>query len=191
MENREVRYGDIELRKKDDGSEDRTVRGYAAVFNKDSEDFGFFIERIAPGAFDGRLSDDVVALFNHDPNLPLARSGAGLKLGVDEVGLFYEFEAPDTTVGNDLLKNVRAGIIKQSSFAFTVKEDKWEERKGKPALRTITKFERLYDVSPVTTPAYPDTTVAARSLKSINKQSTIRLRSKEVELSRLKSNTSK
>lgn len=169
MENRERRFGNIELRKKDDGSDSRTIRGYAAVFNKDSENFGPFIERIAPGAFEGRLNDDVVALFNHDQNLPLARTGAGLKLGVDESGLYYEFEAPDTTVGNDLLSNVRSGVIKQSSFAFSVKEDKWEDRgKGKPALRTITKVDRLYDVSPVTYPAYPDTTVATRSLKKIN-----------------------
>lgn len=166
----ERRYGDIELRKKEDGSESRIIRGYAAVYNKDSQNFGPFIERIAPGAFEDNMKDDVVALFNHDPNLPLARSGAGLTLGSDDTGLYYEFSAPNTTVGNDLLANVRSGVIKQSSFAFTVKEEKWEDRgRGNPALRTITKVERLYDVSPVTYPAYPDTTVAARSLEKVTK----------------------
>lgn len=163
----ERRYGDIELRKKEDGTESRTIRGYAAVYNKDSQNFGPFIERIAPGAFDDVLNDDVVALFNHDPNLPLARSGAGLRIGSDNTGLFYEFDAPNTTVGNDLLANVRSGVIKQSSFAFTVKEHKRTVRNGQPDLRTIIKVERLYDVSPVTYPAYPDTTVAARYLKEM------------------------
>jgi HK97 family phage prohead protease len=167
MENKERRFGNIELRKKDDGSEGRTIRGYAAVYNKDSEDFGYFTERIAPGAFKDVMNDDVVALFNHDPNLPLARSGAGLTIGSDDTGLYYEFDAPNTTIGNDLLANVRSGVIKQSSFAFTVKEEKWLERKGQSALRTITKVERLYDVSPVTYPAYPDTTVATRALSKL------------------------
>jgi uncharacterized protein len=170
MDNKERRFGDIELRAKDDGSESRTIRGYAAKFNKDSENLGRFIERIAPGAFDDVLNDDVVALFNHDPNIPLSRTGAGLKIGTDDVGLYYEFDAPHTTAGNDLLANVRSGVIKQSSFAFTVKEDKWLERKGQPTLRTIVKAERLYDVSPVTYPAYPDTTVAARSLSQITNE---------------------
>lgn len=164
----ERRFGDIELRKKEGEADSRTIRGYAAVYNKDSQDFGYFIERVAPGAFQDAMNDDVVALFNHDPNLPLARSGAGLTIGSDDTGLYYEFDAPNTTIGNDLLANVRSGVIKQSSFAFTVKEEKWEDRgKGKPAIRTITKVERLYDVSPVTYPAYPDTTVASRSYKQI------------------------
>lgn len=169
ISNAERRFnaGSIELRKKDDG-QSRTIRGYAAVFNRDSENLGFFIERIAPGAFDGVLNDDTVALFNHDPNLPLSRNGAGLTLGVDDVGLFYEFDAPNTTIGNDLLENVRSGIIKQSSFAFTVKEEQWTERKGEPTIRTIKKVDRLYDVSPVTYPAYPDTTVASRSRTKVN-----------------------
>lgn len=165
--NMERRYGNIELRKKDDGSESRTIRGYAAVYNKDSQNFGPFIERIAPGAFDDVLNDDVVALFNHDPNLPLARSGAGLTLGSDDTGLYYEFDAPNTTIGSDLLENVRSGVIKQSSFAFTVKEQKRTVRNGQPDLRTIIKVERLYDVSPVTYPAYPDTTVASRYFKQM------------------------
>jgi hypothetical protein len=158
---------DIELREE---GESRKIRGYAAVFNKESEDFGWFVERVAPGAFDDVLNDDVVALFNHDPNFPLARKNAGLTIGVDKKGLWYEFDAPDTTVGNDLLKNIRAKIIRQSSFAFTIAEESWDykEKDKGPNVRTIKKVKRLYDVSPVTYPAYPDTTVAARSFKSGN-----------------------
>lgn len=162
---------DISVEVRDDKPNSRTITGYAAVFNKDSENFGWFIERIAPGAFSDVLQNDTVALFNHDPNYPLARNGVNLTLSEDDYGLKYRFDAPDTTVGNDLLANVRSGVIKQSSFAFTVAEEKWEEKDGpEPSVRTITKVKRLYDVSPVTYPAYPDTTVAARSHESIKNQ---------------------
>lgn len=161
---------DISVEVRDDKPDSRTITGYAAVFNKDSENFGWFIERIAPGAFEDVLQNDTVALFNHDPNYPLARNGVNLTLSEDEFGLKYRFEAPDTTIGNDLLANIRSGVIKQSSFAFTVAEQKWEEKENEPSIRTIVKVKRLYDVSPVTYPAYPDTTVAARSLEAIKEQ---------------------
>jgi HK97 family phage prohead protease len=162
---------DISVEVRDDKPDSRTITGYAAVFNKDSENFGWFIERIAPGAFSDVLQNDTVALFNHDPNYPLARNGVNMTLSEDEFGLKYRFEAPSTTIGNDMLANVRSGVIKQSSFAFTVAEEKWEEKDGKePSIRTITKVKRLYDVSPVTYPAYPDTTVAARSHEVVKKQ---------------------
>jgi HK97 family phage prohead protease len=156
----------LELRANSDGSASRRIRGYAAVFNRDSENFGYFIERVLPGAFDEVLNDEVVALFNHDPNYPLSRSGKGLTFGVDETGLWYEFDAPNTSVGNDLLENVRTGVINKSSFAFTVKTDKWTEMDGKATLREIVKIKRLYDVSPVTYAGYPDTSVANRSFQT-------------------------
>jgi HK97 family phage prohead protease len=169
----EKRFSKIELRAKEDGTESRTIRGYAAVFNSDTMIGDYFIERIEAGAFDDVLKDDVRALFNHDTNLPLSRTGAGLKIGVDEVGLWYEFDAPETSYGNDLLINVRAGIIKESSFSFSVKSEKWEDKgKDSPSVRTIMKFEKLFDVSPVTYPAYADTSVATRSLEQFKKQST-------------------
>lgn len=149
----------------------RTLRGYAAVYNSESEDLGGFTEMIAPGAFDGVLGDDIRALVNHEDSKILARTSAGtLRLSTDERGLIYEFDVPDTSYGNDLLESVRRGDINQSSFGFTVEADHWEQNdngykdKKKPR-RTITKVARLYDVSPVTYPAYPDTSVALRSLK--------------------------
>ena len=159
----------IEVR---DGENKRTITGYAAVFNKDSEDFGGWTERIAPGAFDDVLSDPAMVLFNHDPNLVLARNGVNATLSVDEVGLKYTFDSPNTTLGNDLLELIRTKTVSQSSFAFTTKEVKWDEAASKEenALRTIMKVERLYDVSPVTYPAYPDTTVAQRSKPEIKKE---------------------
>lgn len=149
--------------------ESRTIRGYAAVFNSDSENLGGFIERIDPRAFDDVLEDDVRALINHDDNMILARTSSGtLSLSIDERGLSYEFEVPNTTYGNDLLVSVQRGDISQSSFGFAVAEDEWE--RGDVRRRTIKKVARLYDVSPVTYPAYPDTSVAMRSLSQFEAQ---------------------
>lgn len=163
----EKRVFNSELRA-EGGEESRKVIGYAAVFGKDSHDLGGFIERVDKRAFNEVLSDDAVALLNHDQNFVLARNGVTMSLSVDDKGLRYEFEAPNTTAGNDLIENIRLGNINQSSFAFTVEDDTWEERDGKPHLRTINKVKRLFDVSPVTYPAYPDTTVAQRSLNAFN-----------------------
>jgi HK97 family phage prohead protease len=177
----ERRFLNIELRA---GVDSRTVEGYAAVFNSDSENLGGFIERISPGAFNAVLDNDVVALFNHDPNLILARNKVNMTLSVDERGLKYSFEAPNTTAGNDLLENLRIGNVRTSSFAFSVQKDAWSysEDRSKPHIRTIEKVDRLYDVSPVTYPAYPDTTVAQRSLFDMEKEhteSTIKVRERK------------
>lgn len=170
MDQKEIRVFNSEMRM--EGEESRKVVGYAAVFNSDSEEMWGFKERIAPGAFDEAISvSDVRALFNHDPNMLLARTSSGtLTLSVDERGLRYEFEAPNTTAGNDLLEMLKRGDVSQSSFAFTVKDEKWDEVKDEMPIRTITKVKRLYDVSPVTYPAYPDTTAARRSLDQWRKE---------------------
>jgi HK97 family phage prohead protease len=157
--------------------ESRRVEGYAAVFGSESENLGWFTEEIAPGAFDDVMRDDVRALYNHDENLILARTRSGtLELSLDGKGLRYAFEAPNTTAGNDLLESIRRGDITQSSFGFRVKDDRWENseveengNKMTKTKRTIVKLERLYDVSPVTFPAYPDTEVARRSLEAATK----------------------
>lgn len=150
-------------------SESRTIEGYAALFGQET-DLGFFREIILPGAFNGADMTDVRALFNHDPNLILGRTASGtMTLEVDERGLKYRFEAPNTTAGNDLLEMIRRGDVSQSSFAFTVDKEDWEEERGKPALRKIEQFSTLYDVSPVTYPAYTNTTVQARSAEDVYK----------------------
>lgn len=168
--NIERRTYNIELRQ-GKGEENRSVTGYAAIYNSRSEDLGGFYEIIAPGAFDEAIKEsDVRALVNHDPNKILARSNRGkgtLQLTVDSNGLGYRFEAPDTTAGNDLIISLKRGDINQSSFGFTVSKDdqEWREENGE-TIRTIKKVKRLFDVSPVTYPAYLDTSVAQRSLKS-------------------------
>jgi HK97 family phage prohead protease len=159
-------------------AESRRVEGYAALFGSESDVLGWFVEEIAPGAFDDVLSDDVRALYNHDENLILARTASGtLELSIDERGLRYAFDAPNTTAGNDLLESIKRGDISQSSFGFRVRDDKWEnmemDQNGKKMTktkRTIMKVERLFDVSPVTFPAYPDTDVARRSMDARKKE---------------------
>jgi uncharacterized protein len=150
----------------------RTVTGVAARFNSRSENLGSadspLFEVISPGAFDGVLNDDIVAAYNHDESLILARSinGKGtLRLWVDDVGLNYEFTAPETTAGNDLLESLKRGDISSSSFAFSIAEggDSFSQEPDLGILRTITKVARLYDVSPVVRPAYQATGVSARS----------------------------
>jgi HK97 family phage prohead protease len=174
----ERRYtsGQVELRSEGEGKPTK-VRGYAAMYGKRSANLGNdsyqFYEIIDKGAFDDVLQDDVRALFNHDANLILARSKSKtLTVGVDEVGLWYEFEAPDTQAGRDLKVSMQRGDVDQSSFAFSLTRDGqvWEEKaEGQKVIytRTIKKVSRLYDVSPVTYPAYPDTSVAMRSLEEI------------------------
>lgn len=150
----------IEVRSAD---EKNILMGSAAVFNRKSEKLGWYIERIEPGAFDGILGDDVRALFNHDPNFILGRNKSGtLRLSIDEDGLQYEIDLPDTQVARDLAVSIARGDVSQSSFAFQVGKDRWE-MEGSDEIRVIEKINRLYDVSPVTYPAYPDTNVAKRS----------------------------
>ena len=163
----EKRYFNIETRteKREDGS--TTITGHAAVFNKLSSDLGGFREIIAPNAFESVLSDDVRALINHDPNLLLARTTSGtLNLEQTNEGLQYSFDVPDTTYGRDLIISMERKDITQSSFAFTIEDDSWETTED-GEIRTINKVKQLYDVSPVTYPAYPsadDLTLAKRSL---------------------------
>ena len=165
----EKRYFNIDTRteKREDGS--TTITGHAAVFNQMSSDLGGFREIIAPNAFENVLNDDVRALVNHDPNLLLARSTSGtLNLEQTNEGLQYSFDVPDTTYGRDLIISMERGDITQSSFAFTIEDDSWETTE-EGEVRTINKVKQLYDVSPVTYPAYPsadDLTLAKRSLAS-------------------------
>jgi hypothetical protein len=152
------------------------IRGYGARFNVLSENLGGFREQIKPGAFAGVLADDVRALINHDPNFVLGRTTAGtLKIGEDERGLWYEVDLPDTSAARDLVQSIKRGDVTQSSFAFRIAADgdSWDEDAETGAIiRTVTKMGRLYDVSAVTYPAYPDASVGMRSLEDFKKRKT-------------------
>jgi HK97 family phage prohead protease len=129
-----------------------------------------FRERIAKGAFSNAIkSDDVRALFNHDPNYLLGRSGnKTLWLTADNIGLRYEATPPKTQSAADVRELIRTGYVSGSSFAFTVgpDDDTWDDSelsKGKLPLRTINRVRKLLDVSPVTYPAYDGTDADART----------------------------
>ena len=153
-------------------AESREVDGYAMVFNTLSENLGGFREQILPEAVDGVIErSDVMAVLNHDASRGiLARSKYGngsLTLQADEKGLRYTFDAPHTALGDECLEYLRRGDITQSSFAFVVAEDSWEKQSDGTYIRTIRKFDKLYDVSPVFTPAYAETSVSCRRYQEI------------------------
>lgn len=153
------------------------IRGYAALFNTLSEDLGGFREQLAAGAFSDALGNsDVRALINHDPNLVLGRDRSGtLTMQQDASGLLVEITPPDTQYARDLVEVMRRGDVTQMSFAFTVgKEDQvWTREEGTgPWLRTIKRVSRLFDVSVVTYPAYPQTSAAVRALEDVQRAAT-------------------
>lgn len=165
----EKRTYNIEFRAEE--GDGRTVSGYAAVYRSVSNELWGFEEVIEPGAFANADFSDVRALFNHNPDHILARTSSGtLSLTSDDEGLRYEFEMPDTTLGRDLLVMMKRGDISQSSFAFTIKEDSWEDREGGLPLRHIRQIDKVYDVSPVTYPAYEKTSATVRSLERFKEE---------------------
>jgi HK97 family phage prohead protease len=172
IERRFVGATTLELR--ETGQEGRRAEGYAAVFDSPTTiqtHRGAFREVLTRSAFEGRLEDNTLALFNHDQASPLAKVGAGLELSLDDHGLRYSFPIPNTTTGRDLVELMERGIVKDASFAFTVGEDgqRWErDEDADMDVRTITKLNRLVDVSVVTVGAYPDASSALRSFEGSN-----------------------
>jgi len=168
LERRVLVFDETELRA-EDGDEPKLV-GYAAKYGIFT-DLGYFREKIKTGAFDEVMDNDVRCLKNHDPNLILGRTkNKTLRLLSNSVGLKFEDDIPATNTGKDTLEEVRRGDISGCSFAFTVAEDDWRYFDDKPAERTIIKIGRLFDVGPVTYPAYEDTTVSARSLEKAKRE---------------------
>jgi HK97 family phage prohead protease len=142
------------------------VKGTAVKFGELSRNLGWFREKFDRDAFADVMDSDVVALFNHNMDLILARTiSKTLRIYTDDEGLKYEFEAPDTSAGRDLVVNMKAGNVQHSSFSFQIQDDKWEEDEEDGEIRTVLKVKRLYDISPVVFPAYPQSTseVAKRS----------------------------
>ena len=152
----------------------RTVSGYAIRFNEDSAFMGF-TERISPSALPASMLEnaDIFAYFNHDWGKVLARTPNSLKLDLRNDGLYYEFEAPNTQDGNDLLEHIKRGEMYGTSFAFSLPEDGsgevWTKQEDGTYLREIVMFDALYEISPVYTPAYPTTSVSARCLEHVRK----------------------
>ena len=159
IERRTYTVRNVETRQEDDGK--MRLSGYAAVFNDPSVPLPF-IETIAPGAFRKTLSEtpDVRLLINHE-GLPLARTkNDTLRLTEDEVGLRFEAELPDTSEARDLYTLIERGDVDQMSFAFRVIRQKYNPDRTERTLTEVSLADG--DVSVVTYPAYPTTTVEAR-----------------------------
>jgi len=148
------------------------MSGHAIVFDSLSEDLGGFRERVAAGALTKTLlSADIRALFNHDPNLVLGRNKAGtLRLKEDMTGLAIEIDPPDTQAARDLMVSMKRGDINQMSFGFRTIADKWAKLDGE-WIRTLLEVD-LFDVSPVTYPAYTQSSIAVRGLQDAIKSAT-------------------
>ena len=158
--------GQVEVRAAD--PERRTIGGYAAKFNKPSQNLGGFVEFIAPSAFNrsrGNDWPDALARYNHDDNMLLGTTSARtLRLDIDDVGLVYEVDVPRSR--DDVYELVQRGDVGRSSFAFRVigdGGDEWGLSDQNFPQRTLLSVE-LVDVAPVNTPAYLDTSTALRSL---------------------------
>lgn len=190
QDNKEQRVYGIECRMKDDDKDDKrmTIGGLASIFNSYTP-MGWYMEVVKPGFFDDMDFEAAAALKNHDSNLVLGRyANKTLRLNITNQGLEYEVDLPDTTTGRDTYEEVKRGDIYQSSFQFTIKEQVWREVDrsefagvfpdevldrmsygGKIEVRELIKGAKLYDVAPVTFPAYNDTTVAKRSKEALQK----------------------
>ena len=158
-------------------TDSRIVEGYASLFNSRSVDLGGFTEVISEGAFDGVIERSTcLALMNHSQERGvLARSVKGkgsLKLNVDEKGLHFRFEAPKTTLGDELLEMISRSDMDSCSFAFTVEKDHWEKEEDGTYLRHIDQIGKLYDISAVYSAAYPETSIAVaqRSLEAFKQE---------------------
>jgi HK97 family phage prohead protease len=150
-----------------EGDEKPRIVGHAAVFGQRTELYPGLFEVVAAGAFKKTIQEaDVRALFNHDPNFVLGRNKSGtLSMREDDAGLAIEAVPPDTQTVRDLvLEPMRRGDISQMSFAFRVVRQKWEENIEKNELTRVLEEVRLYDVSVVTYPAYPQTDASLRSM---------------------------
>lgn len=162
MNTRSINPGTIQVRSTETGN---TLSGYAILWNSSSKEIREggrkFTETIDRSAFDiGSQSNDVKLFFQHQSDMPLARSANGsLQLRNDPKGLHFSAELPNTSLGNDVKELLRTGILSgEMSFGFTVQEQRWSENNTKRAVSKGT----LYELSVVVDPAYPNTNSSLR-----------------------------
>lgn len=164
-EKRELLTNGIEIREGENGL--RTIQGYAVKWEMKSETLGYwmrFKEQFKKGAFTESLTnDDQRALWSHDTSKILGRTKNGtLRLFEDEVGLRFELDLPNTSLGNDVYETIKRGDVDGVSFGFQMKKQEWDESDPDNVTRTVLKA-KLMEISPVAFPAYPDSQVSARS----------------------------
>lgn len=166
IERRCVFGPDAEVRAKKDAAGKVTgLEGYAARYESLSVNLGGFVEKIARGAFTRAIKDkaDVRGLFNHNPDHVLGRVSSGtLRLEARDVGLWMDVDLPDTTTARDVAALVGRGDITGQSFGFRTVRDQWDLAQPVP-VRTLLDVD-IFDVGPVTFPAYERTSVGARSV---------------------------
>jgi len=160
-ERRDFGVEQFEVRDTEDG---QVISGMALPFNRDSQDLGGFVERIDSRAVERTLENsDVVMLWQHDSTDPITRESTGLKLEARDTGVFFETNSSDFT--DRQLDLLRRGVVKQMSFGFITISDDWEKN-SEPVVRTLLDID-LREISPVTWPAYNQTSVAVRSAESV------------------------
>ncbi len=166
----------IEIREAKPGSGSvGTIVGYAATFNELSLDLGGFREKIAPGAFKASLArgDDVRALIDHNPERIIGRRTSGtLRIVEDDKGLAVEIDLPDTQAGRDILASIKRGDVSGQSFSFYTIGQDWKRDPATNLWERTLLVADLVDVGPVTFPAYPTTSIAARSIAEVFKRAT-------------------
>lgn len=185
---KEVRYIN-EVRASHD---DRKIEGKAIAFNSISNpicvEMRKFREKIVPEAIDENIinTSDIFFLLNHSNNrgvLARQKNGIGsLATDIREDGVYFSFEAPQTSLGDELLEYLRRGDITQCSFAFTVKDDKWERQADNSYVRTILRFDKIFDMSAVFNPAYDATEVKCARFAEIMAQEAEEAKRKMEEL---------
>ena len=166
---RQFKVPSLELRKAEGEGEPTKIVGYAVEWDKLSDPIsGYFQEQFRKGSFTGSLKDgDQRALWQHNISQPLGRrSNATLILEEDDKGLRYEIIPPDTSWGRDAMESIKRGDVTNSSFMFRAKVTEWDESNQDMLIRTVTDAE-LYEVSPVTFPAYPQSSVGVRSAQDV------------------------
>lgn len=164
-EKRELPQSTIEIRESDNGQ--RTITGYAVKWEMKSHPMGWFQrfrEQFKKGAFSESLTnDDQRALWSHDTSQVMGRTKNGtLRLYEDDIGLRFELDLPNTTLGNDAYETIKRGDVDGVSFGFRMRKEEWDESDPDNVTRTITQAD-LFEISPVGFPAYPDSQVSARS----------------------------
>lgn len=164
----ERRFREMEIRAIDDSEEKMIIEGVPIVYEQET-DLGWFREKIAKGAAKEALStSDIFLLFNHDSNRPLARvKNKTLEAWEEDDGVHMRADLSKSELGPGIYRDIKNGLIDKMSFAFTVEEETWTEKEGETDLRTVVQIKELYDLSPVTYPAYQQTELVARSAEKI------------------------
>ncbi|MBQ0138777.1 MAG: HK97 family phage prohead protease [Kurthia sp.] len=164
VEKRNLTTNNVEIREDENGM--KTLAGYAVKWEMKSVTMGWrrFKEQFKRGAFTESLtSDDQLALWSHDTSKVLGRTKNGtLRLFEDEIGLRFELDLLDTTLGDDAYKTIKRGDVDGVSFGFSMLKQEWDEADPDNVVRSIVTA-KLVEVSPVAFPAYPDSQVSARS----------------------------